>query len=219
MLPAAASPLAPWPGSGTAQVRGVLPEVLYLVHGAGVLALETARGIGLPIAWRLGASALDWGVAVGDVVGLHADGLELPVGRVRRVREWRPARVRCSAREVGGLAGAIASAAERVGEGPGLTPEADDELCGLLLVAHAAGLALDTTGWRDRTTALSAALLEAAATGHAVAPVVRVADAWLAGRPASPRDLAEVERLGATSGRALLRGLTAGIGTKELVHG
>ncbi|UAL28435.1 DUF2877 domain-containing protein [Nocardioides rotundus] len=215
MLPAAASPLAPWPGSGTARVRGVLPAVLYLEHPGGVAALETARGAGLPIAWRLGVPAVDWGVAVGDVVSFHADGLDLPAGPVRRVRAWRPARVRRRPRETRGLARSVARVAERVGEGPGLTPEADDELCGLLLMAYAAGLDVDVPA--GRTTALSAALLRAAASGYAVAAAVRVADALAAGRPASSRDVAEVDGLGATSGRALLRGLRAG--TEELVHG
>ena len=227
MLPAASSPLAAELRPGRARVLGALPAVLYLEHDDGLLAVETSRGAGLPVAWRLGVAQVCWGVGSGDLVDVHADGVDLPSGPVRRVRQWRPARVKPVHRPgTTALVDALCTATSLVGSGPGLTPEADDELCGLLLVAYACGV-FRPSG-EHRTTLLSAALLRAAARGYAVREVVRVADAWLSGEDAAAEDLAAVKRLGATSGHAVLRGLRRGLDLierapgarkEELVHG
>ena len=73
-----------------------------------------------------------------------------------------------------------------VGRGPGLTPSGDDALAGALLVAHALGtgaaLADAVRARLGATTAVSAALLDAAADGYAARPVVALVDAAIAGR-------------------------------------
>jgi len=117
---------------------------------------------------------------------------------------------------VAGLVAALASggaearsraALALLGRGAGLTPEGDDLLAGAAAVAAATGdpLALPAQ-LRDLTTALSATLLELAATGAAARPVHALLDLededW---RTA----LRELERLGASSGRAIALGAAA----------
>ena len=89
--------------------------------------------------------------------------------------------------------------------GPGLTPEGDDLVAGAAAVAAAAGDPLPLPPeLRELTTPLSATLLELAAAGAAARPVHALLDLdgvdW---RPA----LRELERLGASSGRALVLGV------------
>lgn len=108
-------------------------------------------------------------------------------------------------------------AAELVGLGPGLTPAGDDVLCGLLLGLRATGRDRDrcalertVTPLLGRTTALSATLLQQAAAGYAVPPVVRLLQAWHGGAGPQLAGLgAEVAAVGHTSGPALLLGLAA----------
>lgn len=101
-----------------------------------------------------------------------------------------------------------------LGRGRGSTPDADDAVAGLLLAARAVntttvaacleGVAADVAvAARTRTTLLSAELLRAAASGYA-APV-------LVQHLASPTPVSQaaVHRLGATSGRATLEGVSA----------
>jgi hypothetical protein len=91
-----------------------------------------------------------------------------------------------------------------LGRGRGLTPEGDDLLAGALAVAAAtcapAALPSDL---RERTTALSATLLELAAAGAAPRPLHGVLDL---GGENWRGALRELERLGASSGRAIARG-------------
>jgi hypothetical protein len=117
---------------------------------------------------------------------------------------------------VAGLVAALASGGAEarrravlalLGRGAGLTPEGDDLLAGAAAVAAATGdpLALPPQ-LRDLTTALSATLLELAATGAAARPVHALLDLdredWRAA-------LRELERLGASSGRAIALGAGA----------
>jgi hypothetical protein len=98
-----------------------------------------------------------------------------------------------------------------VGRGAGLTPEGDDVLAGACAVLAAAGradraAALLPADLRERTTALSATLLELAVQGAAAAPLHDLVDP---GR-ASWRDaLAEMRALGHTSGGAMAVGAAA----------
>lgn len=81
----------------------------------------------------------------------------------------------------------LAEATARVvGFGPGLTPSGDDALCGALLTMRARGDRGDSAAsvlWDaveanlHRTTTLSASLLRAANSGHAVPSVVRLVNA------------------------------------------
>jgi hypothetical protein len=100
-----------------------------------------------------------------------------------------------------------------IGLGPGLTPAGDDVLAGVVVALVAAGDAgrarpvLDgVRACRHRTTALSAALLGHAAGGRAVPQLARYLHA-----PADPRALADLLRVGGTSGSALALGARIGL--------
>lgn len=103
-----------------------------------------------------------------------------------------------------------------VGRGGGLTPAGDDALAGALLLLVAtrspsmAGVAAAVRQRRTATTAVSAALLEAATTGHAAPQVVALVDAVVAGGPIEvAHALPAVVAIGHTSGRDLVAGLAA----------
>ncbi len=103
-----------------------------------------------------------------------------------------------------------------VGRGAGLTPSGDDALAGALLVAHALGAGADLAdAVRARlaaTTAVSAALLDAAADGYAARPVVTLVDAAVAGDPdAVRRALPAVLAIGHTSGADTVTGIRAAL--------
>lgn len=118
-----------------------------------------------------------------------------------------------------GEADAVADAvAALVGRGPGLTPSGDDALAGALLVAHALGtaapLAAAVRARLGATTAVSAALLDAAADGFAARDVVTLVDAALAGDGATVAAvLPAVLAIGHSSGRDLVTGVVAAIDT------
>ena len=103
-----------------------------------------------------------------------------------------------------------------LGRGPGLTPSGDDALAGALLVTHALAAAAPLAGAvRARlgaTTAVSAALLDAAADGFAARDVVTLVDAALAGDDVVvAAALPAVLALGHTSGRDLVTGIAAAL--------
>jgi Protein of unknown function (DUF2877) len=122
-------------------------------------------------------------------------------------------------RDPGPAAGA---AGELLGRGPGLTPEGDD-----LLAAAAGTLAVlgPAAGWdrsvlaaflaalvgraSERTTALSATLLELAARRQLVEPAGMLLDLDPGAEAAWPAALARLERLGHGSGRAYACGIAA----------
>jgi len=99
------------------------------------------------------------------------------------------------------------AAHDLLGRGPGLTPEGDDLLAGAAAVAAAASdpLALPPR-LRELTTPLSATLLELAAAGAAPRPVHALLDPDDAEWRTALRAL---ERLGASSGRAIALGAGA----------
>jgi hypothetical protein len=93
-----------------------------------------------------------------------------------------------------------------LGRGGGLTPEGDDVLAGALAVRAAAGAPMALPpDLRERTTALSATLLELAAAGAAVRPLHALLDARWRGA------LRELQRLGASSGRAIALGAASAL--------
>jgi hypothetical protein len=103
-------------------------------------------------------------------------------------------------------------AARLGGRGPGLTPEGDDVLAGALLATRAARgpdaePELRAIAAGVRTTEVAAAYLAWAARGQCIEP----AHDWLTAEDDGTRTRAEqrLRRTGATSGEALLRGLTA----------
>ena len=103
-----------------------------------------------------------------------------------------------------------------LGRGQGLTPSGDDALAGILLVSHAVGRAAPlAAAVRSRlaaTTAVSAALLDAAADGYAAPDVVALVDAALAGDDAGvSRALPAVLAIGHTSGADLVAGIVGAL--------
>ena len=134
---------------------------------------------------------------------------------MRALEAWLAGRV--SARAVD-----LPGAGERLlGRGPGLTPEGDDLLGGAAVAVRAlgpaAGLApeaierlvraLCPADARDRTGALSATLLALAARGAAPEPVHRLLGG---GDPAAA--LADLRRLGASTGAAIAEGIRIAAG-------
>ncbi|MET0476379.1 MAG: DUF2877 domain-containing protein [Actinomycetota bacterium] len=117
---------------------------------------------------------------------------------------------------------AAAGARELLGRGPGLTPEGDDLLAAVAgtvaVLGPATGmgrsflhsfLAALVDPAPERTTALSATLLELAAHGLLAEPAGRLLDLRPAGERAWPAALARLRRLGHGSGRAYATGIAA----------
>ena len=182
-----------------------------------------------------------WEVSAGDVVTVGGGRIVLPGFEVAVARTWRPARVRrvrgaavrCSLQTWGGsgwLADGIRATLDDhdhdhdhgdgvgglLGRGQGLTPSGDDALAGILLVRHAVGRAAPlAAAVRSRlatTTAVSAALLDAAAEGYAAREVVALVDAALAGDDATvSRALPAVLAIGHTSGADLVAGIAGAV--------
>ena len=105
---------------------------------------------------------------------------------------------------------AIAAEAEQIiGLGPGLTPSGDDYLVGMLVALRLAGRGMQAEGlWRwleprlkERTSAISAAHLAAAAAGEAHEALHEVLNGNL--------DLAKLDAVGHTSGWDALAGAVA----------
>jgi hypothetical protein len=117
---------------------------------------------------------------------------------------------------------AAAAARELLGRGPGLTPDGDDLLAAVAgtvaVLGPATGmgrsflrtfLAALVGPAPERTTALSATLLELAAHGLLAEPAGRLLDLSPAGERAWPAALARLRRLGHGSGRAYATGIAA----------
>ncbi|KAB7743651.1 DUF2877 domain-containing protein [Nostocoides sp. F2B08] len=190
-----------------------------------VLPVVTSDALALPIALRLPVTSatVRWPVEQGETVSVGGGSVCASGLLVEAVRTVRPARVRrawqprterrgspgCAAHTPSSMTRLIG----RLGSGPGLTPEADDELAGHLLVRWALGGCVpDLEPHLHRTTALSAALLRAAAQGYAVPEVVEYVDAVVGGdRDGALRLRPRVAAIGHTSGPALLRGIHAAL--------
>jgi hypothetical protein len=114
--------------------------------------------------------------------------------------------------------------ARLVGLGPGLTPAGDDVLAGALIALHAAEnpwhhvLAAAIATDRLRTTALSAALLDASATGCCIPQVARFVAA-LDGRADVEPALAALLTVGHSSGAALATGIAIALAAVDAGHG
>jgi len=212
---------------------GPLPAPGPLELGDGFVALVSRSGTpwlpnaivlgaGPPVVWDPFLAALDPGAALAargaEVLralgaadaadGLAGDPMRRPRAVATALSPPRAAVAALLAALGAGDPAALRRAAhDLLGRGPGLTPEGDDLLAGAAAVAAAAGdpLALPPQ-LRELTTPLSATLLELAAAGGAARPVHALLDLdetdW---RPA----LRELERLGASSGRAIALGVGA----------
>lgn len=210
-IPAAASPLTLGLVTGrcrSAVVLAAFPTALYLglPDHSSVLPVVTSDALVLPTAVRLpGPGPHDWGVAPGDVVAVGGGVVALPAHGIRVVRSWRPRRVATS------LSSPVrfdwTHLLAEVGRGEGLTPRADDVLCGALLAARALGIARPDVLPVERTTSLSASLLLAASDGYAVPALVDHVTNAVAGSADLTRTRELVLAIGHTSGEALVEGV------------
>jgi Protein of unknown function (DUF2877) len=215
----------------------VLPVVT-----SDALALPTAVRLAVPsgaVPW--GVAAGDQVLVGGGLVALPAlDVAAARTWRPARVRPVAAPRVGCSdgrrgshlstqlegsgagdehewlARGIRAALDSPAGVGALVGRGPGLTPSGDDALAGALLVAHALGtgtaLADAVRARLAATTAVSAALLDAAADGYAARPVVMLVDAAVADdAEAVRRALPAVLAIGHTSGADTVTGIRAAL--------
>ena len=220
-----------------ATVLGSHAPGLYLDVAGAVVPVVTADAVPLATAVRLAVASADapWrGLAAGDAVLVGEGLIRLPGCDIVAARTWRPARVRPVTHDPHSLhsshmhsshvhssdrptrAQAERGVAALIGRGPGLTPAGDDALAGILLVAHAHGVAgavaAAVRALLTSTTAVSAALLDAAADGYAAAEVVALVDAAVAGDPAAvARALPAVLAIGHTSGADLVIGVAAAL--------
>lgn len=224
-LPAAVSTLVDELVRGpvvTGRVLTLLPSVAYVEVAGTVVPVETSLGIGLPTAVRVAAVTPPWDVTAGAEVGIGEGELVLGGLVLRVVRAWQPPVVRaCADASVGDeVLAALPSAVPLdvdglVGRGPGLTPSGDDVLCGALLTLLALGDVVATARlWGSvaprlgATTSVSASLLTAASTGHALAVVRDLVHAVAADDAPTVQELVpQVERIGHSSGRDLLVGV------------
>lgn len=199
------------PSRVRAHLAGAADGAVPLVHrGSDAVYVDVAgrcvgvlgrRATAVPCGLRTTLEALD-PVRAAHVAGgvLHLDDRPLRVGRVVDVRVPRlPTTERSPARPPGEVA-------SMVGRGDGLTPYDDDVLCGWLAVHRAAGVPTPDVDaavreHRDRTTLLSATLLDCAMHGEVVPEFA----AWLAD-PRDPERAARLAAVGHTSGRGMLHG-------------
>ena len=122
--------------------------------------------------------------------------------------------IRLQAEVLRGLyAGPEELAASLIGRGPGLTPSGDDALVGVLYALHKTGsaypLAQAVSALTDRTNVISAIFLSAAAQGEIFSALEEVFG------PRAPAAAVALSRCGASSGQAVLAGLSAWLAFSE----
>jgi hypothetical protein len=174
-------------------------DAVYVDVAGRCVGVVGTRATAVPCALRTTLDALD--VRTAHVAGgvLHLDGEPLAIGRIVDVSVpplapgWtRPAPLPGDVREM-------------VGRGDGLTPYDDDVLCGWLAIHRAAGVPTPEVdaairACLDRTTLLSATLLDCAMHGEVIPEFA----AWVAD-PSDER-AAVLAAVGHTSGRGMLQG-------------
>jgi hypothetical protein len=173
-------------------------DAVYVEVAGRCVGVVGTRATAVPCALRSSLAALD--VSAAHVAGgvLHLDGEPLVVGRIVDVSV--PALPRAT-----GPAPLPGDVREMVGRGDGLTPYDDDVLCGWLAVHRAAGVATPEADAAirdclDRTTLLSATLLDCAMHGEVIPEFA----AWVAD-PSDDR-AAALAAVGHSSGRGMLHG-------------
>jgi hypothetical protein len=184
-------------------------DAVYVEIGGRCVGVVSRRATAVPCALRAATDALpEVRRARLDAGVLHLDDEALPVGRVVDVR------VPTVHTSVSTPAPPPGDVATMVGRGDGLTPYDDDVLCGWLAVHRATGVATDeadaaVSACLDRTTLLSATLLECAMHGEVIPEFAR----WLGalGTAVEPGLAAALARVGHTSGRGLLQGARAAL--------
>ncbi|WP_343906095.1 DUF2877 domain-containing protein [Nocardioides aquiterrae] len=175
-------------------------DAVYVEVAGRVVGVVGRRAVAVPCALRADVEAFDVTSAALRGGELHLDGEPLRIGRVVDVSVPRRA------------TGATAPAPppgdvdRMVGHGDGLTPYDDDVLCGWFAAHRALGVATPDVDAAvrarlDRTTLLSATLLDCAMHGEAIPEFTT----WLAA-PADPTRTAALAAVGHSSGRGLLQG-------------
>ncbi len=198
----------------------VFGRAIYVANGDSVRVLVDHRSPRGPLHLRVRKLP---SLQVEDEVLLTAGLAEFPGGCVRIEDPWvgeQPLRglARLDPRQSD-----IAELAVRVGgRGPGLTPQGDDVLAGVLLARWGV---CDDTERRELlaialsvdTNRISRAFLAAAAGGQCIEPAHDLLVALLVGdEPAAGRAQAELTSYGATSGVALARGIRAEVANDGL---
>jgi len=189
------------------------PDAVYVDVAGRCVGVVGTRATAVPCALRTALDRLPEVVAASVRDGvLHLDDQPLVVGRLVDVSVPRLAR--------NGSAGEI-DVAGLLGRGDGLTPYGDDVLCGWLAAHRAAGIATPEVdavvrAVADRTTLLSATLLDCAMHGEVIPEFA----AWVAslGSPDEGARAAALARVGHTSGRGLLEGATRALEAWEKVE-
>jgi len=188
------------------------PDAVYVDVAGRCVGVLGTRATVVPCALRTALGRLPdvAGASVRDGV-LHLDDQPLAVGRLVDItvppldRIGPPAEI---------------DVAALVGRGDGLTPYGDDVLCGWLAAHRAAGI--DTPevdaavrAAADRTTLLSATLLDCAMHGEVIPEFA----AWLGSLGTADEEAraAALARVGHTSGRGLLEGGTRAMAGWERV--
>jgi len=179
------------------------PDAVYVEVAGRCVGVVGTRATAVPCALRTALDRLPEVVAASVRDGvLHLDDQPLVVGRLVDASVPRLSR--------SGSAGEIDVAA-LVGRGDGLTPYGDDVLCGWLAAHRAADIATPEVDAAvraalDRTTLLSATLLDCAMRGEVIPEFA----AWVAalGTHLEESRAAALARVGHTSGRGLLEGAT-----------
>jgi hypothetical protein len=184
-------------------------DAVYVELAGRCVGVVSRRATAVPCALRAAADFLPevrW--ARIDTGVLHLDDEALPVGRVVEVRVPT---IRTRTTTPASPPGDVGS---MVGRGDGLTPYDDDVLCGWLAVHRAAGVATPEVdaavrACLDRTTLLSATLLDCAMHGEVIPQFGR----WLAAldTPAEAELADALAAIGHTSGRGLLQGARAAL--------
>jgi hypothetical protein len=195
-------------------------RVAFCIMFPGAVRLPGACAVA-PQAGQSTPSSTPSSLSVGDGLLAWGDDEDPHAVRLRVARWWRPARPDPCDHAV--LARAVDPVAVRrlaatwpdlLGRGPGLTPYADDVLCGALVAlraighASALGLARDVAGadLEQSTTATSASLLRTACEGWCIDELADLLRCLARGEdPTSARDA--VLRVGSSSGRGLIEGL------------
>ena len=184
-------------------------DAVYVDIAGRCVGVVSRRATAVPCALRAATDALPEGRRARlDMGVLHLDDQALPVGRVVDVR------VPTILTAVATPAPPPGDVAAMVGRGDGLTPYDDDVLCGWLAVHRATGVATDevdaaVSACLDRTTLLSATLLDCAMHGEVIPEFAR----WLAAvdTPAEAERAVALARVGHTSGRGMLQGARAAL--------
>jgi len=207
------------------------PHAVYLDLDGWCLGVVSSRATAVPCALRttlpeLGpladtehARVVDGELWLGGTVLRVGRLHDLAVPSLPRPRPWLAEILLAAARPAADELGDLLDRplATLVGRGSGLTPLADDVLCGWLALRHALGVPTTVPDARARTTLLSATLLECAAHGEAIPEFRMLVHTLASGDRATVGRVAEgVGRVGHTSGYGLLLG--AGLALQDTIE-